>query len=352
MAMVKKFTPVLNKVYFINEYSLYHILEGNGGIQVDFKAYHNWKDKIIFLEKGQYIKFLSESFVVRQIVFPDEIMFRNKDVRVLFKHLVALGYINLDECATCQKYLSDTVFSSQASDIIDVSSEQWYWQNPFHANKDEYHIIFDVKEIIDEKYKNHLSNDQLSKLINLRGYNAQKLYKSKIGLSIKSMLNNKRLLESKKEIAFSNKSIQEIAYELGYKDPAYFNRVFKNKSGKSPSQFRKEFDFESRDLFVQDLYELLKEHHTEKRTLDFYAGKMHMSVKTLSKKVKDKLNISLGQLIRQELINTAKMLLQYELNINEVAYQLGFEEANHFSSFFKHHTGISPSEYKSKMYNL
>ncbi len=328
---------------------MFHILKGNGGIEVDFKSYHDWKDKLIFLEKGQYIKFLSENFLVRKIEFEDEKVFRNKDVRVLFKHLVALGYINFDECEVCQQYLNNSIFSKQASDIIDASSKQWYWQNPFHANHEEYHIIFDIKDVIDKEYKNHLSNEQISKMIGFRGYEAQSLFKSKIGLSVKSMLGQKRFLESKKEIAFSDKSIKEIAYEYGFKDPAYFNRVFNKLAGKSPNKFREEISFESKDTFLPDLYNLLETHHKEQRALAFYADKMHLSIKTLSQKVKDKLNVTLGQLIRQELINTSKFLLQTDISIKEIAYQLGFEEANHFSYFFKHHTSSSPSEYRQSL---
>jgi len=344
--MVSKIQPELNKVYFINKYTMFHILKGSGGIEVDFKSYHDWKDKLIFLEKGQYIKFLSESFEVRKIEFSDEKVFRNKEVRVLFKHLVALGYINFDECETCQKYLNRSVFSDISSDIIDVSSKQWYWQNPFHANQEEYHVIFDIKDIIDQQYKNHLSNEQISKIIGAQGYDAQALFKSKVGLSVKSLLGQKRFLESKKDIAFTDKSIKEIAYEYGFKDPAYFNRVFSKMAGKSPSKFRAIVDFESRDTFLPELYHLLETHHKEQRAIGFYADKMNLSIKTLSKNVKDKLNITLGQLIRQELINTAKFLLQTDVNIKEIAYELGFEEANHFSSFFKHHTSFSPLEYR------
>ena len=124
--MVTKLLPELNKVYFINKYTMFHLLEGSGGIEVDFKKYHDWKDKLIFLGIGQYIKFLSENFVVRRIEFKDEEVFRNKEVRVLFKHLVTLGYINFNECNSCQQYLGNSVFSEQSSDIIDISSEQWY----------------------------------------------------------------------------------------------------------------------------------------------------------------------------------------------------------------------------------
>ena len=349
--MVSKFTPEINKVYFINQYSLFQILSGRGSIEVDFKSYLDWQDKIIYLEKGQYIKFLSDDFVVRQIIFDDKTVFRDKDIRVLFKHLISLGYINFQECDECQQYLTQTIFSENLTDIIDISSKQWFWQNPFKANKDEYHIIFDIKEVIDAEFKNHLTNNELASIVNTNGYQAQALIKDKVGLSIKNLLTNKRLLESKKELAFTDKSVQEISYELGYKDTAYFNRVFKLQTSKTPKEFRSNFDFKQRDSFTQNIIELLHNYHTKERSLEFYADKMHLSVKALSKKVKDKMNVSLGQLIRLELTQTAQNLLSQEASITEVAYALGFEEPNHFSAFFKKYSGETPSQFQIKKYN-
>ncbi|WP_353778672.1 helix-turn-helix domain-containing protein [Winogradskyella sp. 3972H.M.0a.05] len=350
--MVSKFTPEIGKVYFVNDYSMYQILSGHGSIEVDFKTYLDWEDKIIFLEKGQYIKFLSEDFEVRKFVFDDEIMFRSKDVRVLFKHLISLGYINFKECEDCHSYLTNTVFSDATSDIIDMSSKQWYWQNPFHANKDEYHLIFDVKEVIDTEYNNNLTNDDVVALIGDKGYKGQALVKNKVGLSVKNLLLNKRILEGQKQLAFTDKPVQEIADELGYNDTAYFNKIFKVKSGVSPLKFRSDFEFDERETFVQDILELLKTYHTSEHQLGFYADKMHLSVKALSKKVKTKLNTSLGQLIRAELIHTAKQKLLEGAQVNDIAFQLGFEESNHFTTFFKKHTTFSPTQFREEKVQL
>lgn len=350
--MVSKFKPSINKTYFINQYSLFQVLSGRGSIEVDFQTYLDWQDKIIYLEKGQYIKFLSDDFEVRQIIFEDETVFKNKEIRVLFKHLISLGYINFNECEACQKYLNSNIFSDTVSNIIDVSSKQWFWQNPFHANKDEYHLIFDVKEVIDTEFKNHLTNNELVSIVNANGYDAQSLVKNKVGLSIKNMLANKRLLESKKDLVFTDKSVKEISFDMGFKDTAYFNRVFKNQTNKTPKEFRLNFDFNQQDNFKQNIIELLQNYHTQERSLEFYANKMHLSVKTLSKKVKDKMNVSLGQLIRLELTQTAQKLLSENASVTEVAYILGFEEPNHFSSFFKKYYGVTPTEFQNKKYKF
>nr|WP_288933716.1 helix-turn-helix domain-containing protein [uncultured Allomuricauda sp.] len=344
--MVHKFSPEINKVYFINQYTLFHILSGSGCIQVDFKNYEDWRDKAIYLEKGQYIKFLSDDFLVRTIEFPSKQVFDNKDVRVLFKHLISLGYINFKECAECQKYLSETIFEDSTKEIIDVSLKQWFWQNPFNASKNEYQVIFDIKEVIDQEYPNHLTSKDLEDLFRANGYRAHSLVKDKLGITLKTMLEEKRLVECKKEVAFTDKNIQEVSYDMGFKDPAYFNRVFKKRTGHSPTQFRENFDYKRKDPFVEDLIYLLREHHTQNRSLAFYADKMNLSIKTLEKKTRNKMNQSLGRLIRSELVHTSKKLLHNDLPIKEISIQLGFEEPNHFSMFFKHYTGINPSEFK------
>ncbi|NAY91776.1 helix-turn-helix domain-containing protein [Muricauda sp. JGD-17] len=344
--MVKKFSPEINKVYFVNRYTLFHILTGTGSIQIDFRNYTNWMDKAIYLEKGQYIKFLSNDFVVRTIEFPNKEIFENQDVRVLFKHLISLGYINFNECSDCEKYFSETVFEEDIKEIIDVSLKQWFWQNPFNASKDEYQIIFDIKEVIDKEYPNHLTNQDMAALFQENGYQAHSLIKDKVGVTLKTMLDDKRLVESKKEVVFTDKSIQEVSYDMGFRDPAYFNRVFKKRTGYSPTQFRENFDYDRKDSFIEDITQLLREHHMHQRHLGFYADKMNLSVKALAKKTREKMNESLGRLIRNEIINTSKKLLVEDIPIKEISIQLGFEEPNHFSTFFKHQTGMNPSEFR------
>ena len=48
------------------------------------------------------------------------------------------------------------------------------------------------------------------------------------------------VLEAKRLIIFTDKQTQEIAYELGFEDPAYFSRYFRKIVGVSPSAFRED----------------------------------------------------------------------------------------------------------------
>ncbi|HWK07924.1 MAG TPA: AraC family transcriptional regulator [Puia sp.] len=56
------------------------------------------------------------------------------------------------------------------------------------------------------------------------------------------IIKDRILLEAKRLLAYSSLSIKEIAYNLGYDDPAYFNRLFSNKLEYTPTTFRKKFN--------------------------------------------------------------------------------------------------------------
>lgn len=76
--------------------------------------------------------------------------------------------------------------------------------------------------------KMHLSLKQLNRLT-----------KTTTGKTVSQLLLDRVILESQRLLTYSDKSISEIAAQLGFDDPSYFARLFKKKTGKTPEQFRK-----------------------------------------------------------------------------------------------------------------
>lgn len=52
------------------------------------------------------------------------------------------------------------------------------------------------------------------------------------------LIHERLLLEARRSLAYSARSISEVSYALGYGDPAYFTRFFKQRVGLSPKAFR------------------------------------------------------------------------------------------------------------------
>ncbi|MEI6748213.1 MAG: AraC family transcriptional regulator [Bacteroidota bacterium] len=60
------------------------------------------------------------------------------------------------------------------------------------------------------------------------------------GKSVSEIIETRKLIEARNLLLNSDKSISEIGFELGYNEKSYFSRVFRKKTGLSPTEFRSE----------------------------------------------------------------------------------------------------------------
>lgn len=58
------------------------------------------------------------------------------------------------------------------------------------------------------------------------------------GLSPALMLDERALLEARRLLLYSNMSVAQVAYSVGFNDPAYFSRFFSRRVGTSPRRYR------------------------------------------------------------------------------------------------------------------
>ncbi|WP_163321797.1 MULTISPECIES: helix-turn-helix domain-containing protein [Draconibacterium] len=99
-------------------------------------------------------------------------------------------------------------------------------------------------------------------------------------------------------------------------------------------------------LFV-NFRKLLEENFHKIHTVAEYAGLLNVSTKTLTNCTKEISHQTPLEIINERLILEAKRLLSYsERNVNEVAFELGFEDPSYFVKFFKRHVKMSPREFK------
>lgn len=83
--------------------------------------------------------------------------------------------------------------------------------------------------------------------------------------------------------------------------------------------------------------------------VQFYANELHKSPKTLSNLFAQYNHKSPLSIIHERIITEAKRLLFYsEKSAKEIAYELGFEDASHFSRFFKNFTKQNVKDFKRK----
>ncbi|MGV8879563.1 MAG: helix-turn-helix domain-containing protein [Sphingobacteriaceae bacterium] len=75
--------------------------------------------------------------------------------------------------------------------------------------------------------------------------------------------------------------------------------------------------------------------------------RLHKDYSYLSRLFSDNEDLTIGKFIIQQKIEKVKELLQYdELNLNEIAWKMGYSSSSHLSNQFKAVTGLSPREFK------
>lgn len=92
---------------------------------------------------------------------------------------------------------------------------------------------------------------------------------------------------------------------------------------------------------------LVTEYHNTERGVAFYADKLCLSPKYLSKLIKQASGRSAPAWIDSFVILEAKNLLKYsDKSVKQIVYDLHFPNQSVFYKFFKAHTGMTPSEYR------
>lgn len=98
---------------------------------------------------------------------------------------------------------------------------------------------------------------------------------------------------------------------------------------------------------LEQFLALVNEYHCSERGMAFYADKLCLTPKYLSKLIRQASGRSAPEWIDEFVILEAKNLLKYtNLAIKEIVYRLHFPNQSVFYKFFKAHTGLTPSEYR------
>ncbi len=102
------------------------------------------------------------------------------------------------------------------------------------------------------------------------------------------------------------------------------------------------------DTILRSFLKLVWRYYKSEHNVDFYAGKLCLSSKHLSRVVRDKLGKTPYAVIRDELLQQASLLLKdTKMQVQDISPELHFSEMAAFCKFFKKHTGLSPTAFRA-----
>lgn len=109
------------------------------------------------------------------------------------------------------------------------------------ANSIKKHLLIeDIEKYITSNYTETITLKDLSKLYFIDEQYLCKLFKRETGVGFVDYINKIRIDSAKRLLLNSDATISSIAYQVGYSNISYFNKIFKKLSGNTPKEYRQE----------------------------------------------------------------------------------------------------------------
>lgn len=99
---------------------------------------------------------------------------------------------------------------------------------------------FEFQKLLEIYFKNEKELSFYSDKLNITNNTLSKAVKKEFAKTPTQLINEKIILESKKLLHLTFRSVKEIASELGFADEFYFSRYFKKSVGCSPKKYREQ----------------------------------------------------------------------------------------------------------------
>ena len=252
------FTPSLRDFHVV-----FWFKKGTGTYFIDFQEYHFQPNTIVLLSKDQvhyFAPFQNEHMEIQSVVFNPEFVYRNDtDLRHLFQftmanHMEGVQILNLaPEDNSSLEMISKqmkTVFQNWNG--TSQRNAFYHWLCLFLIHCEQMQILCEKEIVVDENQKLILEFNQLLErhyrkefkvdfYVNKMGITIKalsKLTKERYKLPPKAVINERRILEIKRQLKGTTKPTKNIAYDLGFDEPTNMVKYFKKYTNLTPNAFR------------------------------------------------------------------------------------------------------------------
>jgi AraC family transcriptional activator of pobA len=251
-----------------NYYSLIWVKQGSGKVRADFKDYGLSPGSLFAFSPYQPFVFITQNIAGVALYFhPDFFCIHKHQAEiacngVLFNNIYESPFIKvsddsgvaLDHVLTEIRNEIQNMTLAQHEILVSylkiflihcsrLKTEQAPRARTDLAAVKEPFILQNLKDAIEKNFKTKHSAGEYANELNISIKALAKTTKTYFNKTITELISERIIIEAKRELYLTNKTVKEIAYGLGYDDEYYFSRFFKVNTDISPQMYRETVGF-------------------------------------------------------------------------------------------------------------
>lgn len=245
-----------------HDFQILWFTKASGEHIVDFVTYEMTDNSIFLLRPGQVHQLPKAGFFGFSITFTEKFYFTNKhdretlyDFTTLFDDSQEYAPIRVGQAAADSFSLIIRLMRQELSAQFEGSGSSVikHYLNAFLllAEREKKHNaanspdflnhdarIIQLRRLVEINFRKEHQAAFYAQHFALTPKRLNEITRDAIGKTVTDMVHDRLVLEAKRQLAFSHRSVKEICYELGFEDPAYFSRFFRHHAAYSPQEFR------------------------------------------------------------------------------------------------------------------
>ena len=243
MLNIEKLAP---ETHFHPECEMIFVIGGEALVFVNGREYKIGKGDAVFIYPNQihrYVNMKDGSYIL--IVFPLNIFGQKK----LFGLDECVPDNNVVRYADCNRITEILCMFKDDYDKTRENSELllagyisllFYFLMPrFKLKRIEHsEIVPGILKYCYENYRNEITLEKISRSLNVNKYYISRVFNETFSMNMNSFINYLRTSAAATELIETDKTVTEIAFDVGYANIRTFVRVFKNIYGMSAIEFR------------------------------------------------------------------------------------------------------------------
>lgn len=239
---------------------------GKGSHIVDFKEYKIKQDTIFFIAPNQLHTFRNLSKVKGiMMFFSEDLLLRiNHDLQsrvkvhlfnpingpsfcevseVVSKRLILIA--NMLKGASTTQYEDKDLQASYIASLLSlflidtIRMGKWNKECIIGVNSTSYQIFLSFSQMVERNFSSYHDVKDYAKHLGVSLTTLNLYVRQYTNTTPLNIITNRIILEAKRLILYSNMSIKQVSFKLGFEDPSYFIKYFKRSMGISPTEYKK-----------------------------------------------------------------------------------------------------------------